>query len=519
MSGSSRSIPHDIEIGNAGTSKKNIEWLEKKLTEADINLREEGLALLERIYGGARDNRTIFKREHKADDREPLVPRAVSIGPYHHNCKNPLKFRDDYKLKITRFMVRYCSLDKEKYLKEMEKKEKDVRSCYDKDLPEWESEEFRTMLLLDSSFTLFVMDAFSKREFAGFGLYVEYIALLLEVREHLEKIKLDFLTVDNQIPFSAIKILLGCFPQDSRIRKESVEELALRFFDDLQPMKNKEQGLVKKRNKEQDLEKKRNEEQVTSWGVAQFHHLLPLSDLWPRRNELQEMSRGASDQFHHLLHLFHWSRIPKEGYEMDYEDRRSKNVSEQYIPSATELQKSATKFKKKHSGSSLDVTFNRGPTFVSGVINIPILQLYNYSKPIFRNLIAFEATPASSVLCFTAYMACMSCMLQREDDVKLLRDRGIVASTNYKDADILKFFEELNKEIEGVEMPETLRKLYTDVMDHHNSRISKWWGDFMLQYCPNFWVGLSLVAAILIFTLSFLQAFSGMLSYYRPKKN
>nr|CAD1831546.1 unnamed protein product [Ananas comosus var. bracteatus] len=102
-----------------------------------------------------------------------------------------------------------------------------------------------------------------------------------------------------------------------------------------------------------------------------------------------------------------------------------------------QLQKYATKFKKKHSCSCLDMTFNRGLKNISGVINIPTLRLSDYSKPIFRNLIAFEATPTNSVLCFTAYTACMSCMLQREDDVKLLRERGIVASTNYKDADIV----------------------------------------------------------------------------------
>lgn len=517
MSDSSRSVPDDIEVGKGGIYKKNIEWFERKLTEAD-NLFERGEALLEKIYGDASNGHTIFKCERKGDGRDPPEPRAVAIGPYHRDsCKSRLKFDDDYKLEITRYMAKYCSLDTKKYLNEMVENEEAVRSCYDKDLSEWSSAEFQMMLLLDSSFILFVMDGFCTRNLEPDYHYVEYMALHLDVREHSEPIKLDLLTVDNQIPFSAIKILLGCFPQDSSICKKSIEELVLCCFDDLWPVKNEEQvleqDLGKRRNEEQILEKERKEEQVRSNGVPSF---LEEQEI-PLFLEVEETNRGAPGQFLHLLHLFHWSRIPKEGYEMDHEDRGSRNALQLYIPSATELQKSATKFKKKHSGSSLNITFNRGLTSVSGAINIPILQLYDYSKLIFRNLIAFEATPTNSVLCFTAYTACMSRMLQREDDVKLLREGGIVASTNYKDADIVKFFEELNKEVEGVEMPDTLRKLYTDVTDHHNSRISKWWGNFMLQYCPNFWVGLSLIAAILIFTLSFLQALYGMLPYYRPR--
>ncbi|XP_020092809.1 putative UPF0481 protein At3g02645 [Ananas comosus] len=545
MSDGSRWNPADIEVGEEGSSKKNLESLKEQLKVVD-NLKEKGEALLEKIYGDGSHDHTIFKCERKADGRGgPPEPKAVAIGPYHRNCKNRLTFGDDYKLEITRFMVQYCGLDAEEYLNKMEEKENDVRSCYDKDLSDWSNEEFQRMLLLDSSFILFMMDGFYKRNLVPANLFTEYMALHLEIREHSEQIKLDMLTVDNQIPFFTIERLLGCFPQGSSIRKESVEELALWCFDDLWPMKNEEQvlgekrneeqDLVNKRNEENDLEKKRKEEQVIRRGVAQFlFYRLRLFDLWSRIRvtgigvpwflEEQETSRDAPDRFHHLLHLFHWSRIPKEGYEIDFQTRglgrwHYKNASKQYIPSATELRKSATKFKKKDLGSCLDVTFNRRLTFVTGVINIPVLQLYDYSEPIFRNLIAFEATPTNRVLCFTAYTQCMSRMLQQEDDVKLLRERRIIASTSYNNADVIRFFKDMNAEIEDIEMPYTLLVLYDDITNHYNSRISKWWGNFMLQYCPNFWVALSLVAAIVLFALSFLQALYGMLSYYAPKKN
>nr|CAD1831513.1 unnamed protein product [Ananas comosus var. bracteatus] len=371
-------------------------------------------------------------------------------------------------------MVQYCGLDAEKYLEEMEKNEEGVRSCYDRDLPEWSSEQFQRMPLLDSSFILFMMDGFRTRRLEPDDHYVEYMALHLDVREHSEQIKLDLLTVDNQIPFFTIRILLGCFSQGSTISEESIEELALSCFDDLWPMKNEEQ----------DLGEKRKEEQGRTRSVPPSAP--PFS--------LVSNTEGRKDI-----------------YQMDDEDRGSRNALVQWIPSATELQKYATKFKKKHSGSCLDITFNRGLTNISGVINIPTLRLSDYSKPIFRNLIAFEATPTNSIyFAFTAYTACMSCILQREDDVKLLRESGIVPSTNYKDADIVKFFEELNKEIEGIEMRMTLLELYTNVTDHHKSRTSQWYGNFP-------WIKVALAGSHLLFLLTFLQTVYSILSYHYPK--
>nr|CAD1831500.1 unnamed protein product [Ananas comosus var. bracteatus] len=429
---------------------------------------------------GVEEGPTIFKHERKAGDEELLKVRVVAIGPYHRNSSSPMRFDDDYKWKITRFMVNKLGVDMKKYLNKMEKKGQDARRCYSEGLSEWSSREFRTMLLLDSSFILFVMDA-SRYSLLDLGTrfmdsvdlqldrstFMEYMALSLDVREHLKQIKLDLLTVDNQIPFSAIKTLLNCFGEEGH--KPSIEDLALSCFD----------------------------------------------DLWPTRNEEQKIDTDMPP-FHHLLHLFHWSRIPAEGYEMNSRLLSNKNASQQYIPSATELQKSATKFKKNDSGSCLGITFKRRLTGLFGVIKIPVLHLYDYSKSTFRNLIAFEANPTNDVLCFTAYSACMSCILQRKEDVKLLMERGILASTNYKDTEVIEFFKDLSRKVEDSIMPDTLIELYNEVNGHHNNKISKWFGNFRLHYFPNPWITLSLIGALVLFALSFFQTIYGMLSYYHP---
>ncbi|XP_020109191.1 UPF0481 protein At3g47200-like [Ananas comosus] len=358
-------------------------------------------------------------------------------------------------------MVNTQSLDVEKYLTKMDEEEKENgRFYYSEHLFEWISrKDFQTMLLLDSSFILFVIHASRESQPQSLVEIWDYMTLCTDVRKHMKQIKLDLLMADNQIPFFAIKKLSECFPEHEIFSSErySIGHLALSCF----------------------------------------------ADLWPTRNEEQKMDDEMD--FDNLLHLFHWSRIRVEGYELYCEELDSEYDLEQYIPSATELRKSAVKFEKKHSRSNLDITFTRGLMKMSGVIKIPTLHLYDYSEEIFRNLIAFEKNPTNDVHCFMPYSACMSCLLQREEDVKLLRESGIIASTGYNDADVVQFFKGLNSEVQDRLTPDTLLRLYGRVMIHHNSRVSRAYGGFKLQYCPNTWVGLSLVAASILFILTLLQ--------------
>nr|CAD1831525.1 unnamed protein product [Ananas comosus var. bracteatus] len=349
-----------LEVAEEGRSTVKREWIEK-ISEVDDTRGREREGLSAQPFGVAYGP-TIFKRERKANGlRELPKPRAVAIGPYHPR-ENSLTFNDDYKWKITRLMVNELGVDVKKYLAKMEEEEEDARSYYSEGLLEWSSKDLHTMLLFDSSFILFVINPFYKRWWPkSQGAIWEYnMTLSSDVTKYMKQIKLDLLMPDNQIPFFAIKKLLECFPEDEIIFKEDpIEHLALCFF----------------------------------------------GDLWPMRNEEQKMDDETD--FDHLLHLFHWSRVPVEGYEIYSEELGSKNASEQYIPSATELRKSAIKFEKKHSGSNLDITFTRGLTKISAVINIPTLHLYDYSEEIFRNLIAFEKNPTSDVRCFMAYSAYM----------------------------------------------------------------------------------------------------------------
>nr|CAD1831520.1 unnamed protein product [Ananas comosus var. bracteatus] len=466
-------------------------WVEKQLGRTDHN-EWRWVELMEKFCG--QSGPTIFKLESRlqsefkievdehTDDRD-LLPavRAVTIGPYHRNCKHPLKFNDDYKWKVIRYMVRERSFNPISFLEEMEKKEEIARKCYDENFPELQSKDFRVMLMLDGAFIVFALDAFGNRDLRSEYL-MDYMGLHIEVWRSMKQIKLDFLMLNNQIPLFAIEQLyaaIGGFPRN-------FGEVVLSCFDDLHPKRN--------------------------------------------LNRRIKNYSGGYIEFHHLLHLFHWSRVPEGKYRMDLdlwfpEDKYGEDVRLQlykkndlplYIPSATELLKSSTVFRKKTLDCLLDITFEDGLTEISAEMNIPTLHLYDYSKHVFSNLIAFETNYTGNGRCVTAYSMCMSRILQNEDDARLLRRRGILANTNYKDADAVKFFENLiSRQVEGQVMPDDLLQLCTRVTEHHKRRISNCYGELKLRYFPNPWITFSLVGAFVLFLLSLLQTIYTVLGYYQ----
>jgi hypothetical protein len=89
----------------------------------------------------------------------------------------------------------------------------------------------------------------------------------------------------------------------------------------------------------------------------------------------------------------------------------------QWIPCARELEEAGVTFRpRKDATSFLDVRFAGH----GGVLEIPELQLYDYSEPLFRNLIAFEQTYPYTRGHVTAYAVFMDCLVTSPEDMRLL---------------------------------------------------------------------------------------------------
>nr|CAD1824408.1 unnamed protein product [Ananas comosus var. bracteatus] len=160
---------------------------------------------------------------------------------------------------------------------------------------------------------------------------------------------------------------------------------------------------------------------------------------------------------------------------------------EYYMPTAMKLRKSATVlFEKNISGTALDITFRKRRLITTvGVINIPHLHIHEYSSRIFHNLIAFEMQRPSSDRRTMAFSVIMQNLLQSEEDVKLLRRRGILANTCMTDYKIVNFFKSLRLLIKNDDMPIDVYAFCRQVLSYHKGRMSRFYANAIFKYLPN----------------------------------
>lgn len=246
-----------------------------------------------------------------------------------------------------------------------------------------------------------------------------------------------------------------------------------------------------------------------------------FDDLYPRVNKSKVTGGNLpSGGFKHLLHIFHWTRTPEDGnkwlvHTRSEQEQPSKRFAEFYIPNATNLLESATSFKRLDS-SSIDVIYSKKT--ISALMQVTPLHLFPYSNEIFRHLLNFEQRYPAYGLPVTAHFACMRSLLQTKADVKLLQKNGIVQNTMKGEEDVLSFLHDVGHflvdEVRAC-IPHDLDSLSEKVIEHHERGVSIAYSEFKSQFCPNRWVIISVIAAITLFVLTFIQTLYSVLAYYK----
>ncbi|XP_078151280.1 UPF0481 protein At3g47200-like [Carex rostrata] len=408
-------------------------------------------------------NASIFKLRCNEEVEELYKVSAIGIGPYNHH-KSGLLFSDTEKRDTVMLAARVFRINFKTFFNEISPKINHVRACYAEGSFELDDEALSEMLFFDGCFIICAIMALSRGPLFG-TTWKKWMdreeepiinackSLVRKLNQKAQEVMADLLMLENQIPFFVIHILWEhCFRE--------------MIFDDF---------LFK--------------------DVA----LACFDDLYPRRSRSKVTSK-FSDCLH-LLDLFHWSRTPINRFK----ERATYSQPGLNISTVMELQASSVIFKKSALDCSLDINFSQRFFRTKGVIFIPEINLYAYSRHIFQNLIAFEQAYRLRGYGFTAYMDCMAQLVQTEKDVSLLRSSGIIASTPVTDREVVNFFRTIRAGVQEEEMPPDLYELYEQVKDHieHRPRF------------PNKWITIS-VFSVSIFALSFMQALYSILGYYGP---
>lgn len=305
---------------------------------------------------------------------------------------------------------------------------------------------------------------------------LQFSILYQRIMKDQIKTKIDMLRIRNQIPWFVVEAVFAHSSLSELFGGTRIDRLAMSCFDDLYPRVNK--SKVKGGN-------------------------LP------------------SGGFKHLLHIFHWTRTPEEEgrwlvhTKPEQEQQPAKRFAEFYIPNAMNLLESATSFKRLDS-SSIDVEYSNKR--ISALMQLTPLHLFPYSNEIFHQLLNFEQRYPAYGLPVTAHFACMKSLLQTKADVKLLQKNGIVQNTMKGEEDVLSFLHDVGHflvdEVRAC-IPDDLDSLSEKVIEHHERDVSIAYSEFKSQFCPNRWVIISVLAAITLFVLTFIQTVYSALAYYK----
>ncbi|KAK9232423.1 hypothetical protein WN943_022669 [Citrus x changshan-huyou] len=180
-----------------------------------------------------------------------------------------------------------------------------------------------------------------------------------------------------------------------------------------------------------------------------------------------------AEQKSEITELIQYMLFPEENKSDDegsYSSNSDMNkpplVEEITIPSVTELYKSSVSFSATN-GNILTISFDTN----TATLHLPSVSLDVNSKVILRNLVAYEASNASGTLVFTRYTELMNGIIDTEEDVKLLRRKGILLNRLKSDAEVADLWNGMSKSIKLTKVPH-LNKVIEDVNNYYNNRLT-----------------------------------------------
>ncbi|KAK1272622.1 UPF0481 protein [Acorus gramineus] len=516
---------------------------------------------------------SIFTVPHNLRLLDPNAyePRVVSIGPYHRG-KPRLQTMEKHKWRMARRLLSKCHDNKlEECLEKMMALENRVRSCYSEPI-EMGSSEFAEMMFLDGCFILGVLlrQKFDVKHRSLTPMHEGGMPRgeLLKLQSSMKRATDENVEGDDDGLKELFRAMVEAKQAMMDANSEVIKEELMKKMLILEREKKQDNWVWAACEGEEepergeiqnllyalelvDLDLLKIENQMPFFIVEALFDLLlppegkniPLLEL--AMHLLNKISQsqfyvriGGNPKVHHLLHIFYimlvadpktskpptpppWlvrpnkrpaSQVAKNILPCFFQDSERKQElpwpsGTGWMLSATEQKEAGVVFKQKRQCSFIDVTFN------NGVMEIPVLCIYENTFPIFRNLIAFEQCYPNTSDHITYYSLFMESMIKTPGDVKALQSEGILRIGKSNEVEVALLFNKLCTEVFVDNSMSYLSELVYKVNEHCGSKWNKWRAVLARNYFNNPWSIISLAAAILIIVLTFLQTYTSLYSY------
>ncbi|KAI4355789.1 hypothetical protein L6164_004529 [Bauhinia variegata] len=176
-------------------------------------------------------------------------------------------------------------------------------------------------------------------------------------------------------------------------------------------------------------------------------------------------------------------------------------VEEITIPSVSELLRCGVRFLPTN-GCISSISFDEKKC----AFYLPVIGLDVNTEVFLRKLVAYEASTKSGPLVVARFTEMMNGIIDCEDDIKVLREKGIILNHLKSDKEVADLWNGMCKSVKLTRVP-FLDKTIEDVNKYYNGRMKVKAWKFMKSYVFGSWQFLTFLAAIMLLLLMTLQAF------------
>ncbi|KAK1581261.1 hypothetical protein Q3G72_004342 [Acer saccharum] len=490
-------------------------------------------------------------------DPDSYTPQEVAIGPYHY-WRPQLYEMERYKLAAAKRTQRHlhndCSTDLkfDHVVDQLLMLVLKIRASYHKFL-NFSNEMLAWMMAIDASFLLEFLQIYAVKQgklvpSSGSTSSMSHLVDYAGTKSAHNAILRDMLMLENQIPLFVLRKMLQVqYPTSLELADNLLQAMLIGFCDEVSPFKlTKADNKVVQQVSEaahlldflygtivpkperpcnvtemdqiiQNGESSEDGDEQTfsgdSTNVKKF-----FTELW---KILSHLNKGPI----RLVKIFFklpWkilSKLPgfqilsqllpqvKEDMKDENESSNLNNdankpplVEEITIPSVTDLAKSQVRFSSSN-GDISTISFDAKTV----TLYLPTISLDMNTEVVLRNLVAYEASNASGPLVFTRYTELMNGIIDTEEDVKLLREKGIILNRLKSDAEAANLWNGMSKSLRLTKVP-VIDKVIEDVNKYYNGRWNVKLGKYMKIYVFSSWQFLTLLATLLLLLLMTLQS-------------
>ncbi|XP_059460332.1 putative UPF0481 protein At3g02645 [Corylus avellana] len=480
---------------------------------------------------------------------DAYTPQLIALGPYHH--QRPELFEmEHHKLTSAKRVqknlqqIKFCHL-----VNHIAQSDSIVRACYHRFL-EFDQETLAWIFAIDASFLLEYLQTYSPKMEEGSLMRISSkMAHLIDYTRRKtahHTILRDVIKLENQIPLFLLREVHSFYP--GKDHDEVFATMLIGFCKDLSPIKYTNYQCFReecferthllqllyhmvapKLQLEPDCseQEKPKEDVEIGWfrkpmksflTTLLYINLAPLRLLGkickskamkllitlPFTILLYVLHLGNKDDINNIISSAGDVAEEAESASRKTEDELSPLVEEIAIPSVTQLHKIGVKFRPAKGGLE-SINFDKS----CGKFYLPVIHLDDNSEVVLRNLVAYEACIAPQMMVFTRYTELMNGIIDDEEDVRILREAGIILNRLKSDGEVATLWNGMTKSVRATKVP-----ILDKAIEGANTYYSKSWkvrmNVTMKKYVFASWPCLTFLAANILILMSTLEAACSM---------